>query len=237
MPRREKDFSSDVVIRALLWSSRHCCLCGKTCSTGIEVAHIDRNGPGTMDNAIPLCFDCHERTGSYDPNHPRGRRYRPKELRARREQVYEQHTSHLVPPISYGLRRSERTLPDVGFQMQHLGGPHWARARVWVSLAQGKLNYGPPRGSNHYSGVHLWNLNPGFGVNGHFPLPQGALQRLSSKREFIRARVDVTVIDIYERSHDLLPLGYVLTSPEAEWYLEPSDEELDIRAPKNRRQQ
>ena len=85
MATREKDFKQDVVIKALLWCARHCCLCGKACSTGIEVAHIDREGPGTLDNAIPLCFDCHERTGSYDPKHPRGRRYRPAELRERRE--------------------------------------------------------------------------------------------------------------------------------------------------------
>ena len=104
--------------------------------------------------------------------------------------------------------------------------------RVWVTLAQGARNYGCPQRSNHYGGIHLWNLNPGFGVNGYFPLPNGAIDRLRKKQESIRARVDVRVIDIYERRHDLLPIGFVLAPDAADWYLEPSEEELAITSPK-----
>jgi len=228
MPSRKKDFKPEIVIKTLLWSARHCCLCGKACSTGIEVAHIDQNGPATLDNAMPLCFDCHERSGNYDTKHPRGRRYRPAELRARRDQVYERYTSHLVPPLNYFLTQSGRTLPDVGFQIRHVGGPHWARVRVWITLARGQKLYGHPYGSSHYNGTFIWNLNPGFGVNGHFSTPREAPKRLATVKEEIRARIDVTVIDIYDRCHRLLPVGYVLNASLGEWYLEPSEEALDV---------
>ena len=53
--------------------------------------------------------------------HPRGRRYGVKELKDRRDQVYNEQTSHLIPPISYVMKQGERILPDVGFWIQNLG--------------------------------------------------------------------------------------------------------------------
>jgi hypothetical protein len=43
-------------------------------------------GPDTYDNGIPVCFECHADIHSYNPNHPRGRKFQPSELRAHREQ-------------------------------------------------------------------------------------------------------------------------------------------------------
>jgi hypothetical protein len=43
----------------------------------------------------------------------------------------------------------------------------------------------------------------------------------------MRARIDVTVIDFYEREHKLLPIGYVnWLGSQDEWYLEPCEQEL-----------
>ena len=42
-----------------------------------------------IDNLIPLCFDCHQRVGSYNPNHPKGTKYSVKELKSRRDDIYD----------------------------------------------------------------------------------------------------------------------------------------------------
>lgn len=70
---------------------RHCCLCYKPCGVNIEAAHIvdeAAGGSNDEDNGIPLCFDCHQEVGSYSDMHPRGNKFRPKELRERRDAVY-----------------------------------------------------------------------------------------------------------------------------------------------------
>lgn len=70
---------------------RRCCLCFKQCGINIEAAHIvdeAAGGSNDEDNGIPLCFDCHQEIGSYNDRHPRGNKFRPEELRARRDQVY-----------------------------------------------------------------------------------------------------------------------------------------------------
>lgn len=43
-------------------------------------------GPDDIENAIPVCFDCHAEIHSYNDRHPRGRKFRPEELRAHKEQ-------------------------------------------------------------------------------------------------------------------------------------------------------
>jgi hypothetical protein len=117
-----KAFSEDDCIKVLLWCRRHCCLCGKSAGVGIEVAHLPGRGTSSeIEDAIPLCFDCHAAIGHYNEMHPRGRRYGVKELKDRRDQVYNEQTSHLIPPISYVMKQGERILPDVGFWIQNLG--------------------------------------------------------------------------------------------------------------------
>lgn len=238
MAKRKFDFSESDKVRVLLWCGRHCCLCGKQTGIGIEVAHIDRQS-SDPDNAIPLCFECHATVGHYNREHPRGRKYSTTELKARRDQVYEEHTRHLIPPVHYVLRQIEppnndapafrRQLPDIGFHIYNLGNTYPVRARIKVTLAQGDHLLGVPQPQpGHYDGTYLWNLNPGFGVNGHFTAP--AYNAVSSEQ--LRARVDVTLIDIYERPHILLPVGYVLEvgagNEGNEWYLEPSEEILSV---------
>jgi hypothetical protein len=74
--------------------ARLCSLCFKQCGINIEAAHIideAKVGSNDADNGIPLCFDCHQEIGSYRDDHPRGNKFRPEELKARRDHIY-----HLV---------------------------------------------------------------------------------------------------------------------------------------------
>ena len=71
---------------------RLCCLCLKQCGTNIEAAHIiDESEGGSADasNGIPVCFDCHQEFPAYNDKHPKGNKFRPKELIARRDRVYQ----------------------------------------------------------------------------------------------------------------------------------------------------
>ena len=55
----------------------------------METDHIvpaAEGGPDTIDNAIPVCFECHAEVHSYNDKHPRGRKFRPEELRKHKEQ-------------------------------------------------------------------------------------------------------------------------------------------------------
>lgn len=45
-----------------------------------------KKGPETIDNAIPVCFECHAEIHSYNDKHPRGRKFHPDELRGHKEQ-------------------------------------------------------------------------------------------------------------------------------------------------------
>lgn len=223
MTKRKNDFREEDKIRVLLWCARHCCLCGKFVGLGIEVAHLDPN-KSDIDNAIPLCFDCHAGIGHYNARHPRGRKYSISELRARRNQIYDEHTRYLIAPVDYKLFQAGIQLPAVQFDLKNLGDVYPIKARVEVRLAQGHRDLGFPETVGHYDGRHLWNLNPRRRVHGHFQVPR---EVLNTPEEPLRARVDITLIDIYEYEHKLLPGGYIhRLGPQDEWYFEPSEEEL-----------
>lgn len=223
MATRKYEFSESDKVKVLLWCRRHCCLCGKESGIGIEVAHLEPKS-SDLDNACPLCFDCHAAIGHYNREHPRGRKYSIPELKARRDQVYEEHTRALVPPVLYKLVQDHRRLPDVGFQISNLGNTYPVKAKVLITLAQGAKILGAA-GQGHYDGTYAWNLNPGFGVNGHFKVPDAVV----STTDPLRAKVDVTLIDIYDRAHKLLPVGYVhVMGLEDDWYLEPSETALAV---------
>jgi hypothetical protein len=58
----------------------------------METDHIvpaAEGGSDTIDNAIPVCFECHAEIHSYNDKHPRGRKFLPDELRAHKEQWLE----------------------------------------------------------------------------------------------------------------------------------------------------
>lgn len=217
-------FSEDVKLKCLLWSDRHCCLCGKQCGVDIEIAHIDseEKGGDNIDNAIPLCYDCHAKIGRYRREHPKGNKYRPKELKARREQIYERYTRHLVPPIDFQvtqrIRNSERRrrLPDVGFNLIHLGDSLPVKVRVEAKVTLGDKDLGMLSG--HYGGEKLWNLNPRSVFFGHRQLPKEVVE----SDERLEIDLTITIIDAYGREHRLLPVGYVYVRDGNYWFGEPS---------------
>lgn len=224
MVKRKHDFSEDDKIKILLWCGRHCCLCGKFSGVGIEVAHLEKNK--SIDNAIPLCFNCHSSVGHYNPKHPKGKKYSTKELKATRDQIYEKHTRHLVPPIDYLLTQRSFKLPKVGFQIQNVSDTYPIKVKIRITLSQGKKTIGQPNTSGHYDGKYFWNLNPQKGVSASFTVPDKVLNK---KNEPLRALVEITIYDIYDRPHKMLPEGYVKNlNSDRDWYYEPCTEELKV---------
>lgn len=84
-------FNTNTKANMFIRCARLCCLCLKQCGTNIEAAHIvdeSKGGSNDESNGIPLCFDCHQEIGAYDPKHPKGNKFSHDELRARRDRVY-----------------------------------------------------------------------------------------------------------------------------------------------------
>ena len=217
--------------KLLLWSDRHCCLCKKACGIDIVVHHIKskkKSGSNKEDNGIPLCYECHARVEHYNPSHPLGTSYRHKELKRRREQVFEEYTSHLVPHVHYEItqrrvKAGDRKLPDVGFRLEHRKGSYPARIGVCVAIQVHSKRFDVS--SKYYSGSRLWHLNPGTKHHGHFDIPSGAMKEFASANK-MTAIVDITIKDPYDRSHDLLPVAWTIKDAKSDWFFEPSPPKL-----------
>lgn len=82
-------FKSDEVGLLLVRCHRRCCICHRYCGVKIETDHIvpiEQGGTDDIENAIPVCFECHAEIHSYNNTHPRGRKFRPEELTGHKEQ-------------------------------------------------------------------------------------------------------------------------------------------------------
>jgi hypothetical protein len=82
-------FDRKEVSKLLAQCHRRCCICHRFCGVKIETDHIipfSDGGSDEIDNAIPVCFDCHAEIHSYNDNHPRGRKFTSEELRAHKDQ-------------------------------------------------------------------------------------------------------------------------------------------------------
>jgi hypothetical protein len=82
-------FKEADVIELLVKCHRRCCICHRYCGTKIETDHIEpgaNGGSNNIDNAILVCFECHAEIHCYNDRHPRGRKFRPEELRKHKEQ-------------------------------------------------------------------------------------------------------------------------------------------------------
>lgn len=84
-------FPINVADEVLVRCGRHCCLCGKYVGQKIELHHIKQvadGGDNSVDNCIPLCFDCHAEVKAYNNLHPKGRKFTEKELKGHRDKCY-----------------------------------------------------------------------------------------------------------------------------------------------------
>lgn len=218
------DFKEEDKIKMLLWSDRHCCLCKKICGTNIEIAHIEKSTGNNIDNGIPLCFECHSEIGRYNKEHPKGNKYKSKELKARREQVYEEYTRHLVPPIHFLLNqtradgKSKHKIPFVGFQLQHVSDSLPVSVRVEAKIILDGKDLGLVNDpSGYYTGKAKWNINPRTLVWGGLSIPK---ENFEGDKE-LKLEIRVTVVDQFEREHKLLPQCFRYIKEGDFWNLEP----------------
>jgi len=223
-PVREEDRA-----KILLWCARHCCFCGKACTTNIVVHHIDGNPQNNaIDNLIPVCFDCHGELERYNLEHPLGTKYRHLEIKTRREQIYELYTRDYLRPVEikisrYNLlaleqtgQRNERPWGDISCSVRTLSRDISLRLELQIK----PYHNGKPMKAHLadlYAGLAKWNLIPNFTVHGHFELP------ISRRSRPFHYRVEIfwTIVDVLGRAHDMLPFSYVWTDPKGDWWYDP----------------
>jgi hypothetical protein len=226
-----KDFKKKEKIQRLLWCDRHCCLCEKPCGIDIEIAHIGKPDDNNIDNAIPVCYDCHAKMDMYNKLHPKGTKFKIEEIKMRREQIYDKYTSPYVAPIRYVISqnihpfspqpiRQIRKYPDVSFSIHNHSDYLFTKVKVAL---KGKLNDKPidmELLDGLYTGQKTWNLNPRRGVDGWFRICNDRLLSLKTDDRFeIRAQIEQT--DTLGRPHKLLEDGYVYNYQKNFWYFEP----------------
>jgi len=224
MKKRRKNFSNKVKLKALLCCDRHCCLCGKQCSTNIEIHHIipvEKDGDNSFENAIPLCFDCHAKVEMYNEQHPKGIKYKKEELVPRRNQIYDKYTSPYLPNLHFHIISTDKSDPkkskfEIYNEHQYLS----CYVRTVASVYH-KKRLIHKFDSGVYGGKRLWHMNPesGASVPSHFiSLPKN--KKLPQKIESLQVQFEVTVIDKYGWEHKLLPVSWIYT-PQSGWYYEP----------------
>jgi hypothetical protein len=180
-----------------LWSDRHCCLCKKSCGADIEIAHIDADAGNGMDNGIPLCYDCHSNIGKYNREHPRGNKYKPVELKARRDQIYDEYTRHLVPPIHFLLTqnkvdKSQHQLRFVDFHLQHLGDSLPVNIGVEAKIILNEKDLGIVKDRiGYYTGNVKWNINPRTLFWGGFSIPQEHVLRVREENADLKVELEL----------------------------------------------
>jgi hypothetical protein len=215
------DFPPEIKLKCLLWSDRHCCLCEKICGTDIEIAHINKNDDIDIDNAIPLCFDCHSKIGHYNKEHPKGNKYRVEELKTRREQVYEKYTKHLVPPINIELlpvySTNDLNTIRVATKITHNSDQNPIKLILKMKLFIGKEEIGLVN-SHYYNGTTIWNINPRITITGNFPISSDLIENKNQ----LRIETNSTIIDVYERPHPQLPFSFAYVKDGNYWYYEPA---------------
>lgn len=113
---------------------RRCCVCHRFCGVKMELDHMipsAENGTDDIENAIPLCFECHAEVHAYNDKHPRGRKFQPRELQEHKRQWLEicatQPQALIVAPLNHGVGPLQALVDELDYN---------------IALAPDK--YGPP---------------------------------------------------------------------------------------------
>lgn len=96
-------FDKDKVSTLLAQCHRRCCVCHRFCGVKMELHHVEHksnDGSDDIENAIPLCFECHAEVNHYNDAHPRGRKFTKEELLAHKKQWLETCARHPEALIS-----------------------------------------------------------------------------------------------------------------------------------------
>jgi len=132
-------FNREEVSKLLFDCKRRCCVCLKFCGVNIEIHHINQHaygGTDSIDNGIPLCFECHAEVNHYNDRHPRGRKYTPEELKLHRDnwlKVCEEHPETLVSaPKRQDIGPLESMLMELEYNSKTLDIPETGRASMRI---------------------------------------------------------------------------------------------------------
>jgi len=229
MSKSKKSVPEEDRAKLFLWCDRHCCFCGKKCTTNIEIHHIDEDTSNNdIDNLIPLCFDCHGELPRYNAKHPKGSKYYSREVKTRRDQIYEEHTRKYLRQVNIHVSRFiQHTRDRNGKPIARKNGdtsctvkttsnniPVKLKVRIEAYQDNQKIN---TKFGDLYKGEALWNLNPTQIVFAHFELP------ISKKADPFLYRVEIiwSIIDILDRKHHMLPFSYVWDDTESDWWYDP----------------
>jgi hypothetical protein len=82
-------FDRNEASKLLALCHRRCCICHRFCGVKMELHHVQHQADGgsdDIDNAIPLCFECHAEVNHYNDRHPRGRKFTNEELLSHKHQ-------------------------------------------------------------------------------------------------------------------------------------------------------
>ena len=104
---RSMSFPETAVAKLLADCKRHCCVCWRRCGFRIELHHIQPRSEGGSDdieNAIPVCFNCHAEIESAGP---RGRRFTQRKLKEHRRRWLELVASNPGVLIDAAQRQTE----------------------------------------------------------------------------------------------------------------------------------